>query len=157
MNGTQSETMRSKPDVRLAGDALIVRRVQLPPGDRPDMDTFPANVSSDYGLFGEWDVSVSQGSKPMQKPALDGSVTWQQKLPTHERLSRLLIGSSILTGLSLGFLVTPWAYLILVGLAVNLIQFSFTGRCKVKDLLDRFGVEYEPPPPQLTRSRTGER
>ena len=63
---------------------------------------------------------------------------------THERLSRLLIGLGILAGLAIGYWVTPWGYLGLVGLAVNLIQFAFTGRCKVKDLLDRMGVPYEP-------------
>ena len=64
---------------------------------------------------------------------------------THERLSRLLIGCAILAGLGIGYLLTPWGYLILVGTAVNLIQFAFTGKCKVKDMLDGFGVPYEEP------------
>ena len=62
---------------------------------------------------------------------------------THERLSRLLIGVVTLTGLAVGYWITPWGFLILVGLSVNLIQFAFTGRCQVKKLLDRLGVPYE--------------
>jgi hypothetical protein len=100
--------------------------------------------------------TIGQEALPLAKPAQADAVPWQSKLPTHERISRLLIGASILIGLALGFFVTPWAYLILVGLAVNLVQFSFTGRCKVKDLLDRFGVEYEQPPPHLTRVGDGD-
>lgn len=142
----------AKAGVRSGRDTLVVRKVELPAGKGTDV-TLPAGpVNSDYGLFGEWEVSARLDIRPMARSARTGVGTWQGRLPTHERISRLLIGSSILAGLSLGFFVTPWAYLILVGMAVNLIQFSFTGRCKVKDLLDRLGIEYEQPPPQLTRA-----
>lgn len=72
---------------------------------------------------------------------------------THERLSRLVIGVVTLAALTVGHWVTPWAYLVLVGMSINLIQFAFTGRCKMKDLLDRLGVPYErieTPPDSLT-------
>ncbi|MFH1022486.1 MAG: hypothetical protein V1809_03795 [Planctomycetota bacterium] len=70
---------------------------------------------------------------------------------SHERLSRLMIGGSVLLGWGVGFFVTPWGYAILLGTAVNLIRYAFTGQCEVKDLLDRLGVPYDPPPAHLVR------
>ena len=78
------------------------------------------------------------------------------RMLTHERLSRLLIGVSILTGLVIGQLVTPWGYLILVAIALNLVQFAFTGKCKVKEMLDKLGVPYEHPPEHLVADPTSE-
>ena len=71
---------------------------------------------------------------------------------THDRISRLLMGIVILVGLALS-IVTPWGYLIPAGLALNLVQFFFTGQCLIKDLLDRLGVPYEHPPEHLIVGR----
>jgi hypothetical protein len=70
---------------------------------------------------------------------------------THERISRLLIGTSILAGLIIGYFVTPYGYLFLAGTALNLIQFAFTGYCGMQRLLDRLGIPYDRPPEHLLR------
>ena len=74
---------------------------------------------------------------------------------THDRVSRLLLSISILTGLGLGYFVTPWAYLIVLGTSLNLLQYAFTGRCVIKDMLDRLGVPYDEPPAHLVRRTAG--
>lgn len=133
---------------------VIARQIHIPPASGSGGMVLGGSVGSDYGLFGEWDVGPRPQEPQRTVPASIRKAIWQRRAPTHERISRLLIGFSILGGLGLGFFVTPWAYLILVAMAANLIQFSFTGRCKVKSLMDRLGIEYEPPPQHLTRPRS---
>lgn len=48
---------------------------------------------------------------------------------TQEKLVRVMAGVVSLTGLGLGFFVTPWWYLLTVFAGVNVIQSAFTGFC----------------------------
>jgi len=68
---------------------------------------------------------------------------------THERISKLLIALSITTGLAIGHLVAPWGYLLCLVTALSLFQYFFTGKCIMKNALDRLGVKYEMPPEKL--------
>ncbi len=90
--------------------------------------------------------TVNSRTATLAPTELPQPLTWRW---THERVSRLLLGISILTGLTLGYFVTPWAYLVLVGTSLNLVQFAFSGRCVIKDMLDRLGVPYDEPPAHL--------
>ncbi len=67
---------------------------------------------------------------------------------TQQRVSRLLTGMGILTGATIAYF-TPWGYLLLLGMAVHLIQFAFTGRCKINEFADSLGILYEHPPRHL--------
>ena len=96
--------------------------------------------------------TVNSRTATLAPTELPQPLTWRW---THERVSRLLLGISILTGLTLGYFVTPWAYLVLVGTSLNLLQFAFTGRCVIKDMLDRLGVPYDEPPAHLVRRVAG--
>ncbi len=46
-----------------------------------------------------------------------------------EQFVRILAGIVSLTGLGLGFFVSPWWYLLTVFAGLNLIQSAFTGFC----------------------------
>lgn len=46
-----------------------------------------------------------------------------------EKFVRVLAGVVSLTGLGLGFFVSPWGYLLTVFAGLNLIQSAFTGFC----------------------------
>ena len=46
-----------------------------------------------------------------------------------EKLVRVLAGTVSLTGLGLGFFVSPWWYLLTVFAGLNVIQSAFTGFC----------------------------
>lgn len=48
---------------------------------------------------------------------------------TEEKLVRIMAGTVSLLGLGLGFLVSPWWYLLVVFASVNVIQSAFTGFC----------------------------
>jgi len=48
---------------------------------------------------------------------------------TQEKMVRVLAGTVSLIGLSLGFFVSPWWYLLTVFAGVNVIQSAFTGFC----------------------------
>lgn len=48
---------------------------------------------------------------------------------TEEKLVRVLAGVVSLTGLGLGFFVSPWWYLLTVFAGLNVIQSAFTGFC----------------------------
>lgn len=48
---------------------------------------------------------------------------------TQEKLVRVLAGTVSLTGLGLGFFVSPWWYLLTVFAGLNVIQSAFTGFC----------------------------
>jgi hypothetical protein len=60
----------------------------------------------------------------------DESPTGVCRVPsTQEKLVRLMAGVVTLTGLGLGFFVSPWWYLLTVFAGVNVIQSAFTGFC----------------------------
>ena len=48
---------------------------------------------------------------------------------TEEQIVRLLAGTVSLTGLALGFFVSPWWYLLTVFAGLNVIQSAVTGFC----------------------------
>lgn len=48
---------------------------------------------------------------------------------TAERIARALAGVVILTGLALGYYVSPWFYLMTAFAGVNLLQSAITGFC----------------------------
>jgi len=61
---------------------------------------------------------------------------------THERIGRVLVGASVLTGIGLS-LVSPWFLLVSAGTALNLAISGITDRCPVKSLLLRMGFPGE--------------
>lgn len=46
-----------------------------------------------------------------------------------EKLVRIMAGTVTLTGLVLGFFVSPWGYLLTAFAGVNVLQSAFTGFC----------------------------
>jgi hypothetical protein len=58
---------------------------------------------------------------------------------TEEKLVRVLAGVVSLTGLGLGFFVSPWWYLLTVFAGLNVIQSAFTGFCPPEILYRRLG------------------
>jgi len=63
-------------------------------------------------------------------PSADASSRSVCRVPSpQERLVRLLAGGVSLTGLALGFFVSPWWYLLTVFAGVNVIQSALTGFC----------------------------
>ncbi len=62
---------------------------------------------------------------------------------THERAGRILAGTSLLAGLLLAQIVSPWFLLIAAGTALNLVLSGLTDRCAVKNLLIRAGLPGE--------------
>ncbi len=67
---------------------------------------------------------------------------------SQQRVSRLLTGLGIVGGVILSYL-TPWGYCVLLAMAIHLMQFAFTGRCKINQLADRLAIPYERPPEHL--------
>lgn len=60
----------------------------------------------------------------------DESASGVCRIPsTEEKLVRVMAGVVSLTGLGLGFFVTPWWYLLTVFAGANVIQSAFTGFC----------------------------
>jgi hypothetical protein len=60
----------------------------------------------------------------------DDAATGVCRVPSaQEKLVRLMAGIVTLTGLGLGFFVSPWWYLLTVFAGVNIIQSAFTGFC----------------------------
>ena len=57
-----------------------------------------------------------------------------------ERLLRLIAGSFVLASVILGWLVSPWFYLLTVFVALNLVQSAFTNWCPMMTILRRSGV-----------------
>ena len=52
------------------------------------------------------------------------------RTPEHpEKLVRIMAGSVTLTGLALGFFVSPWGYLLTTFAGANILQSAFTGFC----------------------------
>jgi hypothetical protein len=54
-------------------------------------------------------------------------LTRQPKQP--EKLVRIMAGTVTLTGLALGFFVSPWGYLLTAFAGANILQSAFTGFC----------------------------
>ncbi len=57
-----------------------------------------------------------------------------------ERAVRLLAGSMVATGLTLGYFVSPAWYLLVAFVSVNLMQSAFTGICPAEKVLKRLGT-----------------
>ena len=55
-----------------------------------------------------------------------------------ERLIRRLAGFLVLTGLVLGLLVSPWFFILVGFVGVNLFQSSFTGFCPAEKVMKRW-------------------
>jgi hypothetical protein len=53
---------------------------------------------------------------------------------------RLLAGSLVLTGLVLGLLVSPWFFILVAFVGVNLVQSSFTHFCPAELILSKTGL-----------------
>jgi len=64
-----------------------------------------------------------------EKPASEPSLKIFRVPSTEEKLVRVLAGVVSLTGLGLGFFVSPWWYLLTVFAGLNVIQSAFTGFC----------------------------
>lgn len=62
---------------------------------------------------------------------------------SHERFSRILVGSSVLSILAMGYFFNPYCYYLFLALAINLIQSGITEKCLVKDLLIKIGFKGE--------------
>jgi hypothetical protein len=62
---------------------------------------------------------------------------------THERLGRLLAGTTILAAVALAHFVSPWFLLAAAGTATNLVLSGITDRCAIKNLLIRLGLPGE--------------
>lgn len=57
---------------------------------------------------------------------------------TLERAIRRLAGLIVLTGLALGLLVSPWFFILVGFVGVNLFQSSYTGFCPAEKMLRRW-------------------
>ena len=55
-----------------------------------------------------------------------------------ERVIRRLAGFLVLTGLVLGLLVSPWFFILVGFVGVNLFQSSYTGFCPAEKMLKRW-------------------
>ena len=55
-----------------------------------------------------------------------------------ERLIRRLAGFLVLTGLALGLLVSPWFFILVGFVGVNLFQSSYTGFCPAEKMMKRW-------------------
>lgn len=56
---------------------------------------------------------------------------------TMERAIRLLAGTLVLTGLVLGLLVSPWFFILVGFVGLNLAQSSLTGFCPAEKILHK--------------------
>ena len=73
-------------------------------------------------------ATTANPSSPTDAP--DEPATGMCRVPsTEEKLVRVLAGAVSLTGLGLGFFVSPWWYLLTVFAGLNVIQSAFTGFC----------------------------
>jgi SAM-dependent methyltransferase len=62
---------------------------------------------------------------------------------THERLGRMLAGTTVLIALALAQFVSPWFLLVAAGAGLNLALSGLTDRCVVKNLLVKLGLPGE--------------
>jgi len=72
--------------------------------------------------------SVSTRDTTTESPTLF-SVQWTRPPEQPEKLVRIMAGTVTLTGLGLGFFVSPWAYLLTAFAGLNVLQSAFTGFC----------------------------
>ena len=59
---------------------------------------------------------------------------------TVETAVRLVAGSFVLTGLALGLLVSPWFFILVGFVGMNLVQSVFTGFCPAEMLFRKMGL-----------------
>ena len=59
---------------------------------------------------------------------------------TLEQGIRRLAGSLVLIGLVLGLTVSPWFFILVGFVGLNLLQSSFTGFCPAESIMKRMGV-----------------
>ena len=57
------------------------------------------------------------------------SVQLTRPLEQPEKLVRIMAGTVTLTGLAIGFFLSPWGYLLTAFAGVNVLQSAFTGFC----------------------------
>lgn len=57
------------------------------------------------------------------------SVRWTRPPEQPEKLVRIMAGTVTLTGLGLGFFVSPWGHLLTAFAGLNVLQSAFTGFC----------------------------
>jgi hypothetical protein len=57
-----------------------------------------------------------------------------------ENAIRVLAGSLVLVGLVLGLTVSPWFFILVAFVGVNLVQSAFTGFCPAEKIMSRAGV-----------------
>ncbi len=57
-----------------------------------------------------------------------------------ERGVRLVAGSLVILGLALGLKVSPWFFILVGFVGVNLFQSSFTGVCPAETILKKAGL-----------------
>ncbi len=59
---------------------------------------------------------------------------------TVEYAVRLLAGTLVLAGLVLGLLVSPWFFILVAFVGLNLVQSSFTGFCPAEMIFRKAGL-----------------
>lgn len=57
-----------------------------------------------------------------------------------QRIIYLVAGTFVLTGLSLGYFVNPWWFLLVAFVGLNLFQTGFTGFCPLEKILIKAGL-----------------
>jgi hypothetical protein len=57
-----------------------------------------------------------------------------------ERGVRLMAGTLVILGLALGLTVSPWFFILVGFVGVNLFQSSFTGLCPAEMILKKAGL-----------------
>lgn len=57
-----------------------------------------------------------------------------------ERAIRRLAGTLVLLGLALGLLVSPWFFILVGFVGINLLQSTYTGFCPAEKILRNLGV-----------------
>ena len=60
-----------------------------------------------------------------------------------ECMIRILAGTLVLIGLTLGYVVSPYWHLLPVFVGINLIQSAFTGFCPAEIILKKLGIGKE--------------
>ena len=60
----------------------------------------------------------------------------------------LLAGTMILIGVTLGYFVSPWGFVLTAFVGVNLVQSAFTGFCPAEKILARLGLPARQCPPR---------
>jgi hypothetical protein len=59
---------------------------------------------------------------------------------TTERAVRVLAGSLVLIGLILGLTVSPWFFILVAFVGLNLFQSAFTGFCPAENIFCKMGL-----------------